>query len=98
VFNYDLLGNRDSTTDTRSGGVNYDYVSNNVNEYTDITPASFDPDNDNAGNLIQDKAGYKYAYDGACPGMRVAGENRLTQIARPDDTVLATFEGACPGR
>jgi len=52
---------------------------------------------DDAGNLIQDKSGYKYAYDGACPGVELAGENRLTQIARPDDTVVATFAGACTG-
>ena len=89
MFNYDLLGNRDSTTDSRTGGVNYTYASNWVNEYTDITPASFDPDNDPAGNLIQDKSGYQYTYD---------YENRLTQIARPDDTVVATFAYDALGR
>jgi RHS repeat-associated protein len=88
-FNYDLLGNRDSTTDSRTGGVNYTYASNNVNEYTDITPGTYDPDYDNAGNLIQDKSGYKYIYD---------YENRLTQITRQDNTVIATFEYDALGR
>jgi RHS repeat-associated protein len=63
VFNYDLLGNRVSTSDTRSGGVNFSYASNNVNEYTDITPGSYDPVYNAAGSLSKDKDGYSYGYD-----------------------------------
>ncbi|MFA5252194.1 MAG: RHS repeat-associated core domain-containing protein, partial [Phycisphaerae bacterium] len=62
-------------------------ASNAVNEYTTVcgTTVLYD----DAGNLIQDKSGYQYAYD---------YENRLTQIARPDDTVVATFAYDALGR
>jgi RHS repeat-associated protein len=72
-----------------SGGVNFSYASNNVNEYTDITPGTYTPAYDYAGNLTQDKSGYKYVYD---------YENRLTQITRQDNTVVATFEYDALGR
>jgi RHS repeat-associated protein len=89
AFNYDLLGNRDSTTDSRSGGVNFSYASNNVNQYTSITPGSYTPLYDYAGNMTQDKSGYKYIYD---------YENRLTQITRQNNVVVAAFEYDALGR
>jgi len=74
VFNYDLLGNRQTTTDSRTSDSS-SYVHNLVNEYETITtngtPATIL--HDAAGNLTRDQRGYLYEYD---------AENRLTAIRR----------------
>jgi YD repeat-containing protein len=89
TFNYDLLGNRDSVVDTRSGGGTCNYGANNaVNEYTTVcgTAVSYD----NAGNLTADHRGYAYHYD---------YENRLVEIRKTNDTIsVATFEYDALGR
>jgi RHS repeat-associated protein len=92
-FNYDLLGNRDSTSDSRTGGSRFDYVSNHVNEYETIAQNQGTPVTvlyDAAGNLTRDKNGYTYRYD---------YENRLVEIRKTNDTIsVATFEYDALGR
>jgi RHS repeat-associated protein len=89
-FNYDLLGNRQAVTDSRTSD-SFSYVHNEVNEYETITrngtPATLL--HDAAGNLTRDHRGYLYEYD---------MENRLTKVSRSDSTVVATFEYDALGR
>lgn len=90
VFNYDLLGNRLTTTDSRTSDSS-SYVHNLVNEYETITtngtPATIL--HDAAGNLTRDQRGYLYEYD---------AENRLTTIRRSDNTLIANFVYDALGR
>lgn len=77
TFNYDLLGNRNSVTDSRSGGVDYTYGDNNVvNEYEKINSATQNVFHDDNGNLTTDHRGYGYHYD---------YENRLECVYLDDD-------------
>jgi len=65
------------------------YASNAVNEYTTIGGVSVAYDA--CGNLSQDAAGYQYLYDHACPGMSVAGDNRLTQVKDSGSNIKAEY-------
>jgi RHS repeat-associated protein len=90
-FNYDLLGNRQTVTDSRTSD-SFSYVHNEVNEYETITlngtPATLL--HDAAGNLTRDHRGYLYEYD---------MENRLTTVRRSDTTtIVATFDYDALGR
>jgi len=90
AFNYDLLGNRQTVTDSRTSD-SYSYAHNLVNEYETITkngtPATIL--HDTAGNLTQDQRGYLYEYD---------AENRLTTIRRADNTIIASYVYDALGR
>ncbi len=81
TFNYDLLGNRDSVVDSRSGGTTDTYGDNNaVNEYSTIQIGSGPAVQvfyDNNGNLTTDHRGYSYVYD---------YENKIVQIYKDLNT------------
>jgi len=81
------LGNRVSMEDRNDNTIAY--VANTVNEYTAIGGVSVAYDA--CGNLSKDAAGYQYFYDHACPGMSVAGDNRLTQVKDSGDNVEAEY-------
>ena len=69
MFDYDLLGNRETVEDTRTGTICNYGPNTAVNEYTSV--CGTDVNYDDAGNLIRDHRGYGYIYD---------YENRLVQI------------------
>jgi len=53
---------------------------------------------DNAGNTIVDQDGYQYFYDEACPGMFLAGENRLVKIEDSSSVEVASHDYDTLGR
>jgi len=75
----DDLGSREMVNTRAGADVNY-VVDKNTNRYTQIAavPLSYDA----AGNLIQDKDGYKYEYD---------YENRLVKAAGSQDNTIAKY-------
>lgn len=81
-FHYDPLGNR---TTASVGGTNYNYASNEVNEYTNIN--GFTPEYDDNGNLENDGT-YTYRYDDA---------NRLIEVYS-GNTKLASYQYDALGR
>ena len=72
LLEYDRLGNRTVFTDRR--GQFFTYAHNCVNEYTDITPGTVDPQYDAAGNLTRTETNYDLVYDYE---QRLAYERRL---------------------
>jgi RHS repeat-associated protein len=97
MFNYDLLGNRDSVIDTRSGGGTDVYGPNNaVNEYTSIN--SVPVTHDDNGNLTADHRGYSYIYDNESRLVRIYIDDTAPAGYNPGDTHIAEFEYDALGR
>ena len=79
TYDYDAAGNRVATYEN---GVATDYATNGLNQYTQVGDKTLAYDAD--GNLLsQENAsgdGYAYVYD---------VENRLTQVTKPDGTIIS---------
>jgi len=85
----DDLGNRVGSVTQRDGVHTYS-VDTLTNRYTQIDTAAIG--HDDAGNLVQDRQGYRYQYD---------YENRIVRIYRlsgPTEVTVATFDYDALGR
>jgi len=78
-YNMDALGNR---INVNTDGNTTTYATNEMNEYTQITPSILSPTNDDNGNLISDGSGKAFEYD---------YENRLVAIAYDGGATFSTI-------
>ncbi|MBN1818027.1 MAG: hypothetical protein JW828_11765, partial [Sedimentisphaerales bacterium] len=84
AFAMDDLGNRDGNQTLRDDGTVNFVVDDDTNRYTSIGGQSIT--HDDAGNMTQDRQGYRYQYD---------YENRIRRIFRMDgqnEVTVATFD------
>ncbi|MCD6392798.1 MAG: hypothetical protein J7M40_04755 [Planctomycetes bacterium] len=91
----DALGNRTGSQNLRDGTVSFT-VDSATNRYTSIGGNNIY--HDDAGNMTTDKDDYKYFYDEACPGMFLAGENRLVKIEDSSSVEVASHDYDTLGR
>ncbi|MBL7214296.1 MAG: transposase [Phycisphaerae bacterium] len=81
AFAMDDLGNRDGSQTLRDGSSDSYSVDTTTNRYTSIDSANLDYDD--AGNLTDDKDGYRFTYD---------YENRISKIHDDQDSLVAEFD------
>ncbi|MBN1124404.1 MAG: hypothetical protein JXA82_05295 [Sedimentisphaerales bacterium] len=90
AFAMDDLGNRDGNQTLRDDGTVNFVVDDDTNRYTSIGGHSIT--HDDAGNMTQDRQGYRYQYD---------YENRISRIFKMDgqnEVTVATFDYDALGR